>query len=145
MTNLWPKQERFVEEYLATANGLKAALAAGYSQKSAQTQSTRLLRDEKVSAEIASRRAAIGKKLEITVEYVVNGLRELAEGEKIPAAVKANVLTQLGKYTGGFVERHSLEVAVVHNIIDFGAKQPVIELEHVETLPEALPETDSSE
>ena len=38
-----PKQARFVAEYLKDLNGTQAAIRAGYSQKTAQEQSSRLL------------------------------------------------------------------------------------------------------
>ena len=43
MANLTPKQQRFVEEYLIDLNATQAAIRAGYSEKTAQEQSSRLL------------------------------------------------------------------------------------------------------
>jgi phage terminase small subunit len=46
---LTPKQERFVEAYLANnGNGTQAAIAAGYGQKSAHVTASRLIRLPKV-------------------------------------------------------------------------------------------------
>ena len=41
--NLTPKQQRFVDEYLIDLNATQAAIRAGYSPKTAQEQSSRLL------------------------------------------------------------------------------------------------------
>lgn len=43
-----PKQHRFVSEYLTTGNALQAAIAAGYSEHTAQAQGSRLLRHPEV-------------------------------------------------------------------------------------------------
>ncbi|GGO96511.1 terminase small subunit [Stakelama pacifica] len=48
-----PKQERFVEEYLIDLNATQAAIRAGYSAKTAQEQSSRLLSNVMVSQAIA--------------------------------------------------------------------------------------------
>jgi len=43
MTTLAPKQQAFVREYMLDSNGTQAAIRAGYSKKTAQEQSSRLL------------------------------------------------------------------------------------------------------
>lgn len=48
--SLTGKQQRFVHELLAGANATQAAIAAGYSEKTAAAQASRLLKDEKVAA-----------------------------------------------------------------------------------------------
>lgn len=73
---LTPKMTMFVAEYLA--NGLdakKAAIAAGYSAKTAESQGCQLLKHPKVSAEIAKVHGKRLAKLDITAEKV---LQELA-------------------------------------------------------------------
>lgn len=45
---LTPRQKKFVEEYLKDGNGTAAAVAAGYSEKTAAAQASRLLKDEAV-------------------------------------------------------------------------------------------------
>lgn len=46
MTNLTPKQERFVNEYFRTLNVTQSAITAGYSPKTAQVTVCRLLKEE---------------------------------------------------------------------------------------------------
>ncbi len=46
--NLNIKQKRFADEYLIDLNGTKAAIRAGYSEKTAEQQAVRLLRNVKV-------------------------------------------------------------------------------------------------
>ncbi|ENG5503925.1 terminase small subunit, partial [Yersinia enterocolitica] len=43
MKQLTPKQELFCREYLKDLNATQAAIRAGYSEKTAQVQSSRLL------------------------------------------------------------------------------------------------------
>jgi Terminase small subunit len=47
---LTARERAFVEEYLLTANGAKAAQAAGYSSKSAKVRAARLMRRPRVIA-----------------------------------------------------------------------------------------------
>ncbi len=76
MTDLMnPKQTRFVQEYLIDLNATQAAIRAGYSKKTAQMQSSRLLSKGMIQAAVAEGQATIAEKLEITVESVA---RELA-------------------------------------------------------------------
>ncbi len=70
-----PKQQRFVDEYMIDLNATAAAKRAGYSEDTAAEQASRLLKNVKVSAAVAERRAKMSERLEITAERV---LRELA-------------------------------------------------------------------
>ena len=49
------KQQRFADEYLIDLNATRAAIRAGYSEKTAAAQASRLLKDVKVSAYIKER------------------------------------------------------------------------------------------
>lgn len=76
MAGMTPKQTLFVAEYLANGlNATQAAISAGYSQKSAEVEGSRLLRNAKVAAVVAGKTEKRLDKLEITAEKV---LRELA-------------------------------------------------------------------
>lgn len=79
MENLTPKQVRFCEEYLVDLNGTQAAMRAGYSKKTANEQSSRLLANVNVSAYIGKLRDEQSKRTEITADYVIYGLKEVAE------------------------------------------------------------------
>jgi phage terminase small subunit len=74
---LSPKQVRFIEEYLVDLNGKQAAIRAGYSAKTAETQASRLLRNAKVRAEFERRQAKLAEKLEITQERIIGELAKL--------------------------------------------------------------------
>ncbi|MBR2080243.1 MAG: terminase small subunit [Oscillospiraceae bacterium] len=47
---LTSRQQRFVHELLAGANATQAAIAAGYSEKTAAVQASRLLKDDRIAA-----------------------------------------------------------------------------------------------
>lgn len=51
---LTPMQQRFVQEYLLDLNAKQAAIRAGYSKRTAQEQSSRLLSNVKVQRAIAA-------------------------------------------------------------------------------------------
>jgi phage terminase small subunit len=72
---LTAQQQRFVDEYLVDLNGTQAAIRAGYSAKTAQEQSSRLLSNVMVAAAVTAGQAARAKRVGITADRV---LRELA-------------------------------------------------------------------
>ena len=64
------KQKRFADEWLIDMNATQAAIRAGYSEKSAYSQGSRLLKDDEV-------RAYIAQTLEEQDEYLVAKQREV--------------------------------------------------------------------
>ncbi len=75
--SLTPKQERFVAEYLIDLNATQAAIRAGYSEKTAQQQGSRLLLNVLVQEAIAKGREKTAAKLEITKERIVEELAKI--------------------------------------------------------------------
>jgi phage terminase small subunit len=75
---LTKKQELFVAEYLTDLNATRAACAAGYSAKSAESQGAQLLQNPKVSAEISKKHGKRLEKLEVTAERVLSEIAKLA-------------------------------------------------------------------
>lgn len=71
-----PKQARFVEEYLKDLNGTQAAIRAGYSENTAESQASRLLRNAKVMNAVVEAQAARSKRTAIDADWV---LRRLAD------------------------------------------------------------------
>lgn len=76
--SLSPKQARFVEEYLVDLNGKQAAVRAGYSEKTAQEQSSRLLSNVKVAAAVAAAQQKLSERTHITQEMVLQRWWQLA-------------------------------------------------------------------
>ena len=52
------KHERFCTEYVKDMNGKQAAIRAGYAERSAEMQASRLLRNDKVKQRVAELREA---------------------------------------------------------------------------------------
>lgn len=70
------RKTAFIEAYIANGeNGTEAAVAAGFSKKTAGQQASRLLKDVNIQQELASRRKVLANKFELRTEDV---LRELA-------------------------------------------------------------------
>jgi len=75
---LTARERAFVEQYLLTANGAKAAKAAGYSAKSAKVTASRLLAKVNVAGAIGRAQASRAECLGITQAHVLQELEELA-------------------------------------------------------------------
>lgn len=73
------RHKLFVEAYLSNnGNGTEAALAAGFSPKSAASQASRLLKSVKVKQELDSRRAEVATKVGLTTERTLLEIARLA-------------------------------------------------------------------
>jgi phage terminase small subunit len=79
MSELTPKQQRFVEEYLIDLNATQAAIRTGYSEKTAKEQASRLLTNANISRAIEEAVKSRSERTEITQDYVLTGLKEVAE------------------------------------------------------------------
>ena len=74
-TELTPRQQRFVEEYLVDLNATQAAIRAGYSKKTAYSQGQRLLKHVEVERAVEEAKAERAEKTGLSADRV---LRELA-------------------------------------------------------------------
>lgn len=106
---LTPKQAAFVREYLIDRNATQAAIRAGYAPgKTAEVQGHRLLSNAKVRAAVDAATQEHAEKAGITVEWVMNGLKSVAErcsgGDTFEAAGANRALELLGKHLGMFKE-----------------------------------------
>ncbi len=66
-----PKQQRFVDEYLTDLNATQAAIRAGYSARTAQMQSSRLLSKVMVQAAVSEGRAVQQNRTQVSADRVV--------------------------------------------------------------------------
>lgn len=76
-----PKQQRFVEEYLIDLNATQAAIRAGYSEKTAQEQSARLLSKAMVKDAVDTAIAARSKETKIDADWLLKRLAMEAEAD----------------------------------------------------------------
>lgn len=72
------KQKKFVEEYLIDLNATQAAIRSGYSAKTAQEQSSRLLSNVMVQQAISEEMAERSKRTGINQDRVVLELARIA-------------------------------------------------------------------
>ena len=110
------KQKSFADEYLKDYNGKQAAIRAGYSEKSAETQASRMLSYAKVAEYLGKRQIEKEKKIGITIEAIIEELREVGfgvvDGEKLKMNDKIKALELLGKHLGMFSENKDKETEV---------------------------------
>jgi phage terminase small subunit len=96
---LTPKQRSFVTHYLIDQNGAKAARAAGYSEKAAKEQASRMLTNANVKKEIELGLGKIIRKTESSAEKVLQRLAGLAfEKELIRDGDVIKACELLGKH-----------------------------------------------
>lgn len=91
------RQQIFVKEYLIDLNATQAAIRAGYSEKTANEQGSRLLANVSISAAVQEGMKSRAAKLDTSAEKVIEDLgilRDMCMG-RIP--VKRTILTDDGE------------------------------------------------
>lgn len=109
------KQRRFCDEYLANGgNATEAAIAAGYSPKTAYAIGHENLSKLEIQAYLQARGEQNAAKFEYTLREHVKDLDELADLAKrdgnLNAAIRAKELK--GKVCGLYLERHELNGSI---------------------------------
>jgi len=110
------RQKNFADEYLKDYNGKQAAIRAGYSEKTAENQASRMLRLVKVAEYLGKRQIEKEKKIGITIEAIIDELKEvgfgIVDGDKLKMNDKIKALELLGKHLGMFSESKDKETEV---------------------------------
>lgn len=117
------QQRLFADQYLILNNGTKAAIAAGYSEKSARSQASQLLVLEEIETYIEERRKEISKISLVDAAWVQTRFKEISDrcmtvepvtiqgmptGEYEFDSAGANKATEmLGKIVGAFEKDNS--------------------------------------
>lgn len=101
---LTPQQELFCQEYIVDYNGTKAARRAGYAEKTAKTQASRLLTNDNILARVRAIQIERLEKLAVTQESVVLKLLEIYDRCMQAKPVKewdytAHEYVETGEYT----------------------------------------------
>lgn len=103
---LTAKQKAFVQEYLVDLNATQAARRAGYKNPEIGRQ---LIANNNVSKAIQAALKAREKRTEVTQDYVIAKLREIAEKDAsdgpdsdLKYSSKIKALELLGKHVGAF-------------------------------------------
>ena len=79
---LTPKQRRFCEKYVACLEAKRAAIEAGYTERSATVTSTRLMKRPEVQQYIAQLQAKLAERNAIDQDSIVRKLRENHDAAK---------------------------------------------------------------
>ena len=89
---LTAKQEIFCKEYLIDLNGTQAAIRAGYSEKTAEQQASRMLLNVKVQNRVSELKEARNNQLDVDGAYV---LKRLIEWDQLDVL---DILTDTGSF-----------------------------------------------
>lgn len=134
MKEITDKQKRFVDEYLIDLNGKQAAIRAGYSEKTAEVQASRLLSNVKVKEEISKRQLVISAKFELNRETMIKELIEVMNSCKKEGIDGKGVIKDRGNWNkaidllnklGGLYEPQKIEHS---GSIDINLQTPGVEL-----------------
>lgn len=109
MTKLTAKETLFVEAYLIELQASKAAVAAGYSKKSAREAGYRVLKRPHIEAAVLKAFREREKRTHITQDWVVS---ELVDNYERAMAAKP-VCDTHGKETGVFHYRGALAIKIL--------------------------------
>jgi phage terminase small subunit len=105
---LTPKQQIFVTEYLVDFNATRAAIAAGYSERTAGKIGSENLQKPEIKAAIAEATKARQVDTGVTADRVVAEIASLAfaqtHGEAAWGQIKVKALDMLGRVTGIYRE-----------------------------------------
>ena len=99
---LTDRQERFVIEYLACANGAEAARAAGYSERTARQMANENLTKPYIVAAIEAKRSELMSDKEDKVAWLIGKLEAEATAEGNTDSTRVRALELLLKVHGGF-------------------------------------------
>lgn len=91
------RQEHFCQEYVVDGNASRAALAAGYSPRTAPSQASRLLKNVKVAARIAELRREMLERVRLDADSVLRELLSLATADPLEILTDAGQLRPLSE------------------------------------------------
>ena len=123
-TPLNARQRKFVAEYLRDLHGTRAAIAAGYSKRTAHVIAAQNLKKLNISAAIKEYQRVEAQRYEITTERIVRELAMigllplddcLKSANKYNLSDKRAALVDLGKHLGLFKDA-SLEGTDEHDV-----------------------------
>jgi phage terminase small subunit len=117
-----PRQSQFVAEYTLTRNATQAAVAAGYSPRTARQTGSDLLSNPYIRALVAQHEAEAAKRLAVTRERVLAALGEaidVAREQRNPAAMIAawrEIARMCGFYASDRVVRVDINIAAKRRV-----------------------------
>lgn len=116
---LTDKQQIFCKEYIVDLNAKQACIRAGYSEKTAEQQASRLLSKVKVRNEVDRLKAERENRVKLTADKVLKDIervrKKAEETDQFNVSLKASELQ--GKHLAMFTERQRLEGEVQMPVI----------------------------
>ena len=112
-----PKQKRFCEEYILDLNATQAYIRAGYSERSADKLSTRMMGYDGIKEYIAFLQRERAERTKVTLDSVVFRIDDIANDTE-EDNTKLKALDMLMKHLGGYIADKEVinnEVEVIEN------------------------------
>ena len=131
---LTQKRKSFASNYVLSGNATRAAIEAGYSQRTAKQQGSRLLTNVDVQTAVETERAGLRKRFDLKADDVLLGLRQIAEDESAPHAARVSAWKALGNHLGLFQWNPVAEgvTAFLTYLADGGKPTVEAEVRHLE-------------
>lgn len=111
-----PKRQAFVREYIIDHNGTQAAIRAGYSEKTAQPQASRLLSNVMIAKAISKVRTARVNALEFGTKDLIAYRVSVVESPTASEKDKHQAATALQKIWG--MEKNEINVNLNGNLAE---------------------------
>ena len=115
---LTPKQQAFIENYLISPNATKAAIAAGYSPKTADVIGYENLGKPQIKLVLEAKQAERCTNNGITADFVLNGIKAVALKADIRENDTLKAYELLGKHLKLFTDNVNLSGSVAVQILD---------------------------
>ena len=115
---LTAKQQRFTEEYVVDYNGTQAYIRAGYAKTGAAQSASVLLRNPKIQEAIGESREKAASQTQLTHQYVLEGLMEIADNPKARTPSRVRAFELLGKHQGMFTDRLEITQMPSRELVD---------------------------
>ncbi|MBD3756380.1 MAG: terminase small subunit [Gammaproteobacteria bacterium] len=123
-----PKQQRFVDEYLIDLNATQAAIRAGYSERTAEVQGSRLLSNVKVKDAVRKAKSVRAEEAKIDAQWVLKQaveMHKMATGEK-PVHVVVRESNEDGMTATRSVQMHKTDLSAVGKALELIGKHVVV-------------------
>jgi phage terminase small subunit len=108
---LKPKQALFAKEYLKDFNATQAAVRAGYSIKTAHVIGTENLKKPVIEKAIEKEMVQRTKNVEISVEWILQGVKGIADNLEETTKDRLKAYELLGKYWRMFTDKHEVNAS----------------------------------
>lgn len=99
------KQKRFCEEYVKDNNGTRAAIRAGYSQKTARVIASQHLTKLNIQEYIKELKAELLEQCQVEAHVVLGMLLQEARDFDNPGSTRVQAQIALGKHIGLFTDK----------------------------------------